>query len=1497
MEIKIKRHITLLFLVLISLFNAHGQIIINEFLCSNASGFLNNETGQFSDWIELYNTNDQDTNLEGFFLSDEKDSLAKWSFPANTIVPGNGYILVYPDKLNKGLHLNFGLSKDGECIYLSDPNGVLHDFIEFGQQKPDVSYGRKPNNIIEWAWFGEPTPGEENSGRFYLRPTENTTPDISPDAGFYEAAIEVVLEDNSEESATIRYTTDGSTPTSNSPIFPKLLIIEETSVIKIRAFSIDKMPGKVVANTYFVGEETSLPVFSLSVNPEYLWDEETGIYVDGSSFNGERSSRNCCQTDWERPINIEFFEANGQLMFSEQAGVQVKGRMNCEFPKKPLGIYFRSKYGNKDIDYPFFQEKPIAQFSSFILRPGGADGMGNCYNGTMIRDGLLSTLLIDQMDIDYEGYRPAVLFINGEYWGIHNIRERNKSDYLATNHDVDPDNLDILENPANGGIIKGDDLHYMGLLNLARSGEVSDETGLEKINQLIDLQELLNYQIAEIFVNNEDWAHNNVLCWRPRTADGKWRWVFYDVEGGFGLYHENDYTNNLFGFDEDNFLKHAFLFRRLLMNPWIKNNFIQGFAAHLNTTFNTDRVILMIDSLSADIVDEMPKDVHRWKGHITDGGSGCAPISSMEQWESHLAIMKNFARQRPDIIRQQILDRYDLPGMAEITMEAEGGSITLNGVENAASGSYFLDVPVKLTAVPDIGYHFVGWEGISSDPLITIDLSNDTLVQAVFVPGDKSVLPSIITDKLILSADDSPYLASSDIIVEEDAVFRISQGVEILMPENASIYVHGVMQVHGEADNPVRITSNPRTKGRWGALVFDNAQEGSVISNLEIKQASVAHKNPALFKANLNLINTFVPINGLKIPDADKNPIYILKAEAIIQNSELYSSGTGDYINVADAPLVTIESCIFSGNQAPDTDAIDLDAVGPSSILNNKFRNFTGANSDGLDIGYSKEVHIQGNVFSAISDKGISVGMGSDIQAFGNLFLNCNDGIGVKDTGSKVEGDRNTFFANKTGVHCFEKEPGRGGGTASIINSIFAGGYQNPGFADQFSAIDYSYSWSENTELPGNFNKNGNPRFLSPQNGIFRLSDSSECREAGDPDSPSDPDGTLADIGAYYFHIQQMSDVFLNEVIIVADKLQIEIFNNSDNTIDCNELAISSGRIGWNEIKLELWGGTDPYIAPNGFKFFTIPSQLFNFKQIGDILLLTQTIQDEKILLSSLPFSSYLGNYSFGYFPDGSYQLRHFSEASPGWANQAEPSGQGQIFINEILANNQNSITDEADQNEDWVELYNAGAEDYFLGGLYFTDNLNNPTKHQIPASMKNSPLLLSRGFSFFWADADAGAGPDHLNFKLDADKEEIGLFRIIHPDTLLIDSLLFVNQIPDKSYGRYPDGSDTLKEFSILTPGESNVFLHVVDSQNIFDLTIYPNPCTDRLNINVDGILAPDTKLELISLNGQIMLVMKLYNMTFGSASIDVSHLPSGMYIVRVISSKTVRTARIIKE
>ena len=1472
-----------------------GQVVINEILCSNASGLLDKESGQFVDWIELHNMNQTEVDVSNYFLSDDPERPARWAIPAGTTIEAEGYLLIYPDKLDDDLHTNFGLSKDGEMLSLYDPNGVLTDYLEFSAQKTDVSYGRNPSNMIEWLWYGTPTPGADNGRMGVERPVKAPRPKVSLPGGFYQGVQEISLLPESIVGTRVFFTADGSVPDEQDFEFNDPIAVRKTTTLRFRAFADGLLPGDVVTQTYFIDEDTDLPVFSISTNPDYLWDQEIGIYVDGKGFNGSRESRNSCQNDWERPINIEFYDEDKQPVFNVLAGMEVKGRMNCEFPKKPLGIYFKSKYGDDLIDYQFFPEKPISQFQSFFLRPGGADGMGDCYQGTMFRDGFLSTILYDSMDIDYEGYRPAVLFLNGEYWGIHNIRERNKEDYLVANHDVDPDNLDILENPANGGIIAGDDLHYREMLYYVRSSEMATEAGLAGIQQRIDLQEFLNYQIAELFINNEDWGQNNVQCWREKKEGGLWRWVFFDVEGGFGLYGEDDYSNDLFDYKEDTFLKHAFLFEGILKNPVIRANFIQGFITHLNTTFRPERTIHIIDSLAGDIAAEMARDVVRWNGHSTTGGSGCSPISSMEQWQHHVQVMRDFAQRRPTVIIDQLVDHFGLGDRVNVRLENAGGSISVAGVEQAVSGRYFRNVPLQVKAHEDPGFQFVRWSDGTVEAERTIDLVSDTTLVAIFEHTNENLLPESIEESTLLLAQDGPFICTGDLIVEKNALLKVGPGCEIRLPAEAGIYVYGVLQMTGVEDNPVRIVCADEGE-RWGSISFDEAQPGSVLEYVDLIAPSVGSLDASLFKAALNIHDTELPVMGVRIQDGYKNGIYVLHGTADIRNCEIYVDGTGDYINIAECESTTIAGCEFIGNSSPDTDGIDLDDVDQALIQNNTFKKFSGFNSDGLDMGYSEAVVVEGNVFSQISDKAISVGMGSVAEVRGNLILNCNAGLGIKDLGSTVRADRNTFYGNNTAVDCFEKDPGRGGGMALVKNSLFAGRQQLAGAWDDYSTVSFSYSWDENDELPGLNNYHGTSGLLSPATGNFRLSSASGCRESGDPESATDPDGTRADIGAYYYHQKQYDRLFINELINTETDWVIELFNGSAGAAYLDDLILYCDGASSVIRKLETRTDYPEKLAGGAFATVKIPKSLLALLP-GDLLVLAQEIKDETLVLSTLPLSSYLDTHSVGLYPDGSFDRRHFTEKTPGWANVAAASGQGQIFINEVMANNQNGIQDDQEEYEDWIELYNGGNQDVFLGGMFLTDDLDDPTKHQLPASFKSDLMIRPQGFALLWADGEPGAGVDHLNFRLNAEQEEIGLFRVLHPDTLLIDSLFFGQMQIDQSFGRYPDGSADLRDFVTPTPNQSNVFLRIDSFDTNLELSVYPNPCIDYLFVDIEGETQENPVLEVLNLSGQVLLRQELAAKTEKTITVPVNRLITGLYIARVRTGQQVHSARFYKK
>lgn len=122
-----------------------STVVINEVLASNTKNL--DEKQQADDWIELYNTTAERINLGGYFLSDNLTNLKKWAIPANTYIEPKGFLTVWADEdQNQGpLHSNFKLSKSGELLILSDPNGTQVDRVEFGEQQDDMGYARVPD--------------------------------------------------------------------------------------------------------------------------------------------------------------------------------------------------------------------------------------------------------------------------------------------------------------------------------------------------------------------------------------------------------------------------------------------------------------------------------------------------------------------------------------------------------------------------------------------------------------------------------------------------------------------------------------------------------------------------------------------------------------------------------------------------------------------------------------------------------------------------------------------------------------------------------------------------------------------------------------------------------------------------------------------------------------------------------------------------------------------------------------------------------------------------------------------------------------------------------------------------------------------------------------------------------------------------------------------------------------------------------------------------------
>ena len=704
-------------------------VFINEFMASNIQTIASPEFSEYADWLELFNGSDTIVDIGGGYLTDDQEEPGKWQIPIGVTIGPHETILFWADGRNQGMHTNFSLSRSGETIALFSPTGILIDSIQFGEQYPDISMGRFPDGYGSWLYFDKPTPGAPNTEPGFTERCPE--PVFVPDGGFYSAAVTVDLR-KADSSDVIRYTIDGSVPNSGSEVYQYSLSVDKTMVIRAQAFREDYLPSKVVTRTYFIDEPTQLPIVSVATDPHNLWDDETGIYVEGTNgIPGYCSSdpKNWNQP-WEKPISLEMYEADRSFAFRMNAGMQIGGGCTRLYPQKTLAVYARSEYSFREIEYPLFRDKPILRYNNLLLRNSGQD-----WWRAMFRDGMMHTLVKDQMDIDWQAYKPAIVFLNGAYWGIHGIREKHNEHYLAANYGIDPYAIDILT--GNRQVKQGSADHYQAMMEYIENNHLSVDQHYNWVASQMDINEYLNYVIAEIYFANIDWPGGNIKYWRQQGEKHKWRWILFDLDLGFGAHSRGQYYSNTLenatapeGTYYANPSWSTFLLRSLLDNSDFRNRFIQRFASHLNVTFEPQRVITIIDSLKSDIENEISRHIQKWE----------QSTSFNDGWYYHIKVMKEFAAKRPEFMIQHLAEKFELGATAELQVTHNGserGRLSINGVKlqgNPFRGTYFKDIPLRVKAVPNIGYRFAEWQGLSNarDDSIRVILTKDSTLHAIF---------------------------------------------------------------------------------------------------------------------------------------------------------------------------------------------------------------------------------------------------------------------------------------------------------------------------------------------------------------------------------------------------------------------------------------------------------------------------------------------------------------------------------------------------------------------------------------------------------------------------------------------------------------------------------------------------------------------------------------------------------------------------------------------
>ncbi len=679
------------------------SLVINEVLASNKKAHYDG-FGEFDDWIEIYNPLDSPVNLGGMFITDDLTNPSKYQFSQKsdswlTVAP-KGYLLLWldGDPEQGRRHINFSLNKENGVIAIYDKNLTLLDKVVYKDQKTDMSLGRLSVDDPELGVFEEPSFTKPNKNGLKLTPDSARVFSNHP-SGFYTQAFTVSFSSNFE--GQIYYTTDGSEPTKESTIYSNPVKIDSTMVLRAIVVRKGYNLNSISTWTFFVNTKSTLPVLSLTTDPDNLWHKRKGIY------------RKFEKRGWERAAFVEYFDFNNendlQSAFTKSVDIRIAGKTSRRQPKKSFAIFSNNLDGKNKINYKIFDDKPIESFSSFWVRADATSGRNvpKLWVGERFKNELLYQVNKDMNgNVDMQAYQPVQLYLNGEYWGLYNLMERKGSDFIANNHGEDK--IDILTSE-NTKVVKGSMDEYLDMIDYITVNNPETDSVYNNMAQWMDMDSYIDYWVYEVYSGAHDIAVN-IRYWKARKEDAKWRWISYDQDSW------NTVDENSFNY----FIEHGkvFLLQQLMKNITFRNKYFNRMCDFLNTGLSPDNVTNHVNRITEYIAAEVEKDRQRWQDTML-----YVPKNERINW------ILNYAKLRPDVIRSHMLSYFNLKGSVrsvKIINQNGNGVMRLNTIlvkEAAWEGYYLSNVPLNIEAIPNEGYVFVKWKNrkLGKKPSLTVN--------------------------------------------------------------------------------------------------------------------------------------------------------------------------------------------------------------------------------------------------------------------------------------------------------------------------------------------------------------------------------------------------------------------------------------------------------------------------------------------------------------------------------------------------------------------------------------------------------------------------------------------------------------------------------------------------------------------------------------------------------------------------------------------------------
>ena len=674
------------------------HLYVNEVVTSNGS--YPDEEGEYPDWIELYYEGEEKIDLSGYYLSDNKQDVKRWKFPAIELKSGE-YLILFAsgkDKVTDSgeIHTNFKLDCMGETLYLSDTEGKNIAVLEVPEMTHDKSYGAFEESYVV---FQNGSPKEENLQKQAEKVKETKEINYSIPAGVY--AEEIYLElSTKEKEAEIYYTLDGSVPTESSLKYDgEYLVVGDRSLEENKYTSVWSSPydwegagnfsynpnpqykatvvktrlyfpkenlwsDDIWTNTYLIGADYSLPIVSLSIEEELLFDENSGICVPGDAYvhymatteeiNPEPRKRTGNYNSDRKVFGfLEYFTESGSKVMENQVTMRICGNISRGSGMKSFAVYAWGDEKSGAFSYPIFGDEcrdkdgnVIDSFTSVRLR-----NFGNDWRRSKIRD-TLGQSLVKEMDLGNQAYQPAIVLINGEYYGVCEIRENRDEKYFEKHFAIPEDNFQEIKIADLGTApLTEDEEEFLELISYVNSHDLSVKENYRYVEEKLNVERFLDYVLVQLYLQNIDWMHNNCNFFKSKQIkdgseyeDGRWHVLLYDVDYSINYENVDNYTT----FYESGCYS-AQLVNALLANEDCKEYYIQRFEELLEDTFEPSKGLFLQEQLENELAPEIQEDLGRW-----DVYQDVVVIKeiNIHYWYEKMGDLKRFFVDRPEYARE-----------------------------------------------------------------------------------------------------------------------------------------------------------------------------------------------------------------------------------------------------------------------------------------------------------------------------------------------------------------------------------------------------------------------------------------------------------------------------------------------------------------------------------------------------------------------------------------------------------------------------------------------------------------------------------------------------------------------------------------------------------------------------------------------------------------------------------------------------------------------------